>query len=138
MRTTAGSRRSKRRCPRIKKLDSLEIEDPVAIEAQAAFAEISAETATQEAIRAAGWNAQAVASKTEPPPEAAPVESEYSFEALAALDSIIAREAPDEGVREAVEDPVADTAQASFAKTAPNSNLSGGSPNAVTPHCFPS
>ena len=89
MRTTAGSRRSKRRCPRIKKLDSLEIEDPVAIEAQAAFAEISAETATQEAIRAAGWNAQAVASKTEPPPEAAPVESEYSFEALAALDSII-------------------------------------------------
>ena len=89
MRTTAGSRRSKRRCPRIKKLDSLEIEDPVAIGAQAAFAEISAETATQEAIRAAGWNAQAVASKTEPPPEAAPVESEYSFEALAALDSII-------------------------------------------------
>ena len=89
MRTTAGSRRSKRRCPRIKKLDSLEIEDPVAIEAEAAFAEISAETATQEAIRAAGWNAQAVASKTEPPPEAAPVESEYSFEALAALDSII-------------------------------------------------
>ncbi len=99
----------------------------MAIEAQAAFAEISAETATQEASRAAGWNAQAVASKTEPPPEA-----------LAALDSIIAREAPDGGVREVAEDPVADTAQASFAKTAPNSNLRGGPPNGVTPHCFPS
>ena len=77
----------------------------MAIEAEASFAEISAETATQEAIRAAGWNAQAVASKTEPPPEAAPVESEYSSEALAALDSIIAREAPDGGVREAAEYP---------------------------------
>ena len=80
--------------PKEKNLDSLEIEDPVAIEAEAAFAEISAETATQETIQAAGWDAQEVASKTEPPPEAAPVESEYSSEALAALDSIIAREAP--------------------------------------------
>ena len=109
----------------------------MAIEAQAAFAEISAETATQEAIRAAGWNAQAVASKTEPPPEAAPVESEYSFEALGTGFDHRSGSAG-RGVREAAEDPVADTAQASFAKTAPNSNLSGGPPNAVTPHCFPS
>ncbi|MCH7935866.1 MAG: hypothetical protein IH994_02080 [Proteobacteria bacterium] len=102
------------------------VEDPVADAAQAAFAEISADTATQDAIRAAGWDARAVASKAEPPPEApadispgaAPVESGYSPEALAALDSIIARQAPDRGALASAEDPVADAAGASFAETA--------------------
>ncbi len=98
------------------------VEDPVADAAQAAFAETAAETATQDAIRAAGWDAQTVASKTEPPPdispEAVPVENQFTPEALAALDSIIAREAPDGGALKAAEDPVADAAQASFAETA--------------------
>ena len=66
MRTTAGSRRSKRRCPRIKKLDSLEIEDPVVNEAKAAFAELKAKNAAQEAISAAGWSAEAGSTPPEP------------------------------------------------------------------------
>ena len=66
MRTTAGSRRSKRRCPRIKKLDSLEIEDSVADAAQAAFAELKAKNAAQEAISAAGWSAEAGSTPPEP------------------------------------------------------------------------
>lgn len=102
------------------------VEDPVADAAQAAFAEISADNATQDAIRAAGWDAQAVASKTEPPsdtladisPGDPPVESEFSPEALAALDSIIAREALDGDSLALAEDPVAAAAEASFAETA--------------------
>ncbi len=98
------------------------VEDPVADAAEAAFAEISADNATKDAIRAAGWDAQTVASKTEPPPdispEAVPVENQFTPEALAALDSIIARQAPDRGALESAEDPVVDAAQASFAETA--------------------
>ncbi|MAF96140.1 MAG: hypothetical protein CMM60_10350 [Rhodospirillaceae bacterium] len=106
------------------------VEDPVAAAAEAAFAEFSADNAIQDAIRAAGWDAPAVASKTEPPseppteppadisPGAAPVESGYSPEALAVLDSIIARESPGRGALKAAEDSVADAAQSSFTETA--------------------
>ena len=93
------------------------VEDPVADAAEAAFAEISADTATKDAIQAAGWEAR-VASKAEPPPETATVESGLPPDALAALDSIIAREEAEPGALKAVEDPVADAAQASFAETA--------------------
>ena len=91
---------------------NLKIEDPVAIEADAAFAEMAAETTAQEAINAAGWSAEAVPS--EPPRP----EDGLSPAALEALDAVIAREDAKDGPLAAAEDPVADAATAAFAETA--------------------
>ncbi len=92
--------------------ENLKIEDPVAIEAEAAFAEIAAETAAQEAINAAGWSAATVQ------PEPARPEDEISPAALEALDAVIAREGAKDGFLGPVVDPVADAASAAFAETA--------------------
>ena len=52
--------------PKDKEARFLEIEDPVAIEAEAAFAELKAKNAAQEAISAAGWSAEAGSTPPEP------------------------------------------------------------------------
>jgi hypothetical protein len=97
--------------PKEKKLDSLEIEDPVAIEAEAAFVELKAENAAQEAISAAGWSAEAVSTPPEPP-----VEDRMPTAALDALDAVVDRTLGEDGNFSAVEDSVADAAQAAFAE----------------------
>ncbi|MCH7865327.1 MAG: hypothetical protein IIC56_08960 [Proteobacteria bacterium] len=91
---------------------NLKIEDPVAIEAEAAFAEIAAETATREAINAASWSAETVPFVPPRPEEG------LSPEALAALDALIDRAYAREASPAAAEDPVADAASAAFAETA--------------------
>ena len=48
--------------------DADSIEDQAAIEAEAAFAELEAETATRDAISAAGWSAEVEPAPAETPP----------------------------------------------------------------------
>lgn len=88
--------------------EQLHFEDPVGIEADAAFSGLAAETATRDAIFAAGWSADVSGAEKLPPPT--PSE-------LHALDAAIANEAGDAffGV---VDDPVAASADAAFAQTA--------------------
>ncbi len=97
-----------------KKADSETIEDPVAIEAEARFSELAAETAEREAISAAGWSAEAIPAKGPPPT----VEDKYSDSALEALDAVIDREALKDPDSAGVDDPVALAADAAFAQTA--------------------
>ena len=96
-----------------KKPDSETIEDPVAIEAEARFAELAAETAEREAISAAGWSAEAIPGKGSPPT----VEDKYSEQALEALDAVIDRKDLHDPDFTGVDDPVALAADAAFAQT---------------------
>ncbi|MFQ5764734.1 MAG: hypothetical protein ACE5GT_07395, partial [Rhodospirillales bacterium] len=89
-------------------LDSLHIDDPVATEADAAFAELAAETAERDAVFAAGWSAKAV--PPTPPEEPAPADR-------VALDALVAIEGADDPGFAVVEDPVAAAADAAFAET---------------------
>ena len=80
--------------------DSEVIEDPVAIEAEAAFAEVAAKTAVSEAIDAAGWSATALKALAEATPEFGTAEEEWrAAEALDDLDAAIARAAGDPALR---------------------------------------
>jgi len=90
------------------------IEDPVAIEAEARFSELAAETAEREAISAAGWSATTTTPKGPPPT----VEDGLSPAALDALDAVIDREALNARDFKAVEDPVSLEAASAFAETA--------------------
>jgi len=90
------------------------IEDPVAIEAEARFAELAAEVAEREAISAAGWFAEAIGPDGPPPTE----ESKLSEQALNALDAVIDREALKDPDITGEDDPVALAADAAFAQTA--------------------
>jgi len=90
------------------------IEDPVAIEAEARFAELATEVAEREAISAAGWSAEAIPTKG-PPPTA---EVTLSAQALDDLDAVIDREALNDPDIADVDDPVALAADAAFAQTA--------------------
>jgi hypothetical protein len=97
--------------------DSDVIEDPVAIEAEAAFAEVAAKTAVSEAIDAAGWSATALKAPAEATPEFGTAEEEWrAAEALDDLDAAIARAAGDPAFAD-VDDPVRDAANAAFAET---------------------
>jgi len=104
-----------------------DIADPVSDAASAAFAETAADTAARDAIDAAGWAAATVEPKTDPtgetpapktPAQEPPVESGFSPEALAALDSVIARDGAEDGLLGPVDDPVSFEADAAFAETA--------------------
>jgi hypothetical protein len=90
------------------------IEDPVAIEAEARFAELAAEVAEREAISAAGWFAEAIGPDGPPPTE----ELKLSEQALNALDAVIDREALKDPDITGEDDPVALAADAAFAQTA--------------------
>ena len=97
--------------------DSDVIEDPVAIEAEAAFAEVAAKTAVSEAIDAAGWSATALKALAEATPEFGTAEEEWrAAEALDDLDAAIMRAAEDPAFAD-VDDPVSDAANAAFAET---------------------
>jgi len=90
------------------------IEDPVAIEAEARFAELAAKTAEHEAISAAGWSAEAIPQNTPP----ATAQDGLSAAALNALDAVIDREALKDPGLAAVDDPVALEAASAFAQAA--------------------
>ncbi|MEE9318781.1 MAG: hypothetical protein V3U48_10895, partial [Rhodospirillales bacterium] len=98
--------------PKAEKLDSLTIPDPVALEADAAFSELAAENAANEAIFAAGWSAEAVGPSK--PPAAAP--DPISPAALEALDAVVDRQAEGGENLEFGGDPVAVEAEAAFAE----------------------
>lgn len=111
-------------------LEKYKIEDPVAAEADAAFSEIAADNAVQEAIFAAGWSAEAVPPPKPPPrslegldkPGGTGAEGAFSPGAIEALDAVVDRNA-DGGENLDFEsgpdlDPVADAADAIFAEVA--------------------
>ncbi len=93
--------------------EALEIEDPVAMEADAAFAEVAAEVAARDAVFAAGWSAETVR------PEKDPASDEtLPPAAISALDAVIDREAEGGETFDFGDDPVAFEADAAFAETA--------------------
>ncbi len=100
--------------PKAEKLDSPAIPDPVALEADAAFSELAAENAANEAIFAAGWSAEAVGPSK--PPAAAPAPDPIPPGALEALDAVVDREAEGGENLEFGGDPVAVEAEAAFAE----------------------
>ena len=101
-----------------------DIEDPVAIEAEAAFAELAAETATRDAISAAGWSAEAEPTAAETPPELGTAEEEWrAATALDALDAMIDRGLEKDDAFSAVDDPIAAEAEAAFAETAADATV---------------
>ncbi|MDA1088856.1 MAG: calcium-binding protein [Proteobacteria bacterium] len=94
------------------------VEDPVAIEAEAAFAELEAETATRDAISAAGWSAETKRPPAEAAPEYTTAEEEWqAAEVLDALDAAIEQQAAKPGNFTTVDDPIAVEAAAAFAET---------------------
>ena len=108
--------------PKAEKLETLTIPDPVALEADAAFSELAAENAANEAIFAAGWSAEVVGPSK--PPAAAPDPEPISDSipdsippgALEALDAVVDREAEGGENLEFGGDPVAIEADAAFAE----------------------
>jgi hypothetical protein len=107
--------------------DADSIEDPVAIEAEAAFAELEAETATRDAISAAGWSAEVEPAPAETPPEFGTAEEEWraatALDALDVLDAMIEKQAALGESFAAVDDPVAAEAEAAFAETAADTTV---------------
>ncbi len=96
-----------------------DIDDPVAIEAEAAFAELEAETAARDAISAAGWSAEAIPAPVETPPEFKTAEEEWrAATGLDAIDAAIEEQAALDEAFTAIDDPVAVEAEAAFAETA--------------------
>lgn len=96
-----------------------DIDDPVAIEAAAAFAELEAETAARDAISAAGWSAEAIPAPVETPPEFRTAEEEWrAATGLDALDAVIEKQAALDEAFTAIGDPIAAEAEAAFAETA--------------------
>lgn len=101
-----------------------DIEDPVAIEAEAAFAELEAETAARDAIQAAGWSAEAVTAEKATPPEFGTADEEWrAAVALDALDAKIEKQAARDEEFSAVEDPISAEAEAAFAETAAETSV---------------
>ena len=96
-----------------------DIDDPVAIEAEAAFAELEAEITTRDAITAAGWSAETERASAEVPPELGTAEEEWrAATALDALDAMIERRVEKADAFSTVDDPIAAEADAAFAETA--------------------
>lgn len=110
------------------------VDDPVALQAAAAFAEAAADTAARDAFQTAGWAADVrrggepaegspLPALSETPVFAAPAVSPeitpvFSPEALAALDAVLDRDDIQPGLTADVADPVAIAADAAFAETA--------------------
>ena len=90
------------------------IPDPVADAADAVFAELAAEVATQEAIFASGWSADAVKVETKPP-EASETPAPRDA-ARTALESVVNPEVEGGEDLDFGDDPVAAAADAAFAE----------------------
>jgi Ca2+-binding RTX toxin-like protein len=85
-------------------------EDPVAAAADASFAETAAETATRDAIFAAGWSAEPAGPGPSPEDMLSPGE-------LAAIDEVIAEVSKTTDLFSGIDDPVGFAADAAFSET---------------------
>ncbi|MBT3306161.1 MAG: calcium-binding protein [Alphaproteobacteria bacterium] len=99
-------------------------DDPVALEAASAFAQAAAETAAEAAVQTAGWAVEVQRAEEATPalaqqqPQAPDVETQFSPEALAALDSVLAHDDVSSELTTIDDDPVALEADATFAEAA--------------------
>jgi len=107
-------------------LEKYAIDDPVGAEADAAFSELAAENAVQEAIFAAGWSAEAVPQPRPPRPSLqgrqkpgdTAADDGLSPGAIEALDAVVDRNEDGGENLDFGPDPVATAADASFAEAA--------------------